>query len=93
MNEIFLWLLGVIGAGVLAILGWVANVLTRLPVEYVPRSQVNERFEKIQAHMDESLRSMERDMEAAEVRSDKRFDRVDANLERILNKLDGKADK
>ena len=93
MSELFLWGLGLLGTAVLATLGWVAKVLTQLPVNYVPRDQVNERFSKIQEQFEASIKAMERDMEASEARSEKRFDRIDAYLERIVNKLDAKADK
>jgi len=81
---------GSLSVAVLGVLGWVAKVLTNLPNDYMPRDQVNSRFEKVEQKFHD-------DMEAAESRSDKRFDRLEHNLDegfrRVLDKLDGKADK
>ena len=80
------WLLGIVGSILVAAMIWVSNVLSKLPLDYVPRSQVESRFRDLEARLHNDLRLQEE-------RTDKRFDKIDAKLDQIISRLDSKADK
>ena len=86
MGEWVGWTLAGVSTMLIGVVSWAGRILTRMPLEYVPRDQVNARFESIRAEMKEDTHKLEQ-------RSDKRFDSVDGKLDRILDRLDRKADK
>ena len=86
MDEWLGWALAGIFTMLIGIVGWAGRTLTKLPVEYVPREQINSRFESIREEMRDDNQALER-------RNDKRFDSIDGKLDRILDKVDRKADK
>ena len=80
------WLLLTISGSIVAMGGWMAKTLGSLPQAFVPRSQIDARFQSLESRID-------RDLSAQDARTDKRFDQVDAKLDRILERIDMKADK
>ena len=86
MDEWLGWVLAIVGAAAVGVATWVGRTLTKLPLEYVPRDQLNSRFESIRAEMRDDTQTLEK-------RNDKRFDSIDGKLDRILDKMDTKVDK
>ena len=71
-------------------IGWyvklIGSKVADLPRDYVPRPQVDARFADLE-------RRLENEMQAQEIRSDKRFDSVDTKLDKIIDRLESKVDK
>ena len=86
MPEWMQWAAGIISTATLGVLGWVANVLVSLPREYVTRKEIDQRIADLEQRV-------HLDMVAQENRSEKRFDRIEAFLVRIEEKIDRKQDK
>lgn len=86
MPEWLQWVAGLLSTVTLGVLGWVANVLVRLPREYVPRDEFDKRFGELKSDVHD-------DITKSEDRAEKRFDRLEAILVRIEDKVDGKQDK
>ena len=80
------WAAGIISTATLGVLGWVANVLINLPREYVTRAEIDKRLSDFK-------QDVHADMIAQEDRTEKRFDRLEAFLVRIEEKIDRKQDK
>jgi len=80
------WTATGIMTALIGVTGWILRTVANLPADYVPRTQVNSRFDQLKAEIHE-------DMTKQEDRTEKRFDRLEAYLVRIESKLDGKADK
>ena len=80
------WVLGVIGSIIAFTVIWTGRAIMALPKDYMPRSQINSRFEALEYRLHEDMMSQER-------RTDKQLDKLDGKLDQILNKLDSKADK
>jgi len=86
MQEWMAWTATGIMTALIGVTGWILRTVANLPADYVPRTQVNSRFDQLKAEIHE-------DMTKQEDRTEKRFDRLEAYLVRIESKLDGKADK
>ena len=80
------WVLGIVGTVIAGTVIWMGRVISTLPQDYVPRSQMNMRFEAIEARIHEDMSNQER-------RTDKQLDKLDSKLDQIIAKLDSKADK
>lgn len=80
------WVLGVIGSIIALTVIWTGRAIMALPADYMPRTQINSRFEALEARLHKDMVSQER-------RTDKQLDKLDAKLDQILDKLDNKADK
>lgn len=87
------WTVGGIVAGVLGAISWVLHTLTKLPIVYVPRDQLNARFEALKFEM-------HRDIREQEGRMDKRFEGLESSiiqvhqkLDRLLERIEQKADR
>lgn len=80
------WTLGIVSALTVAAITWIGNVIHRMPIEYMPRDQTNARFQDIE-------RRMHLDLTAQDARTEKRFDSIDGKLDRILERLERKADR
>ena len=80
------WVLGVVGSIITLTVIWTGRAIMALPNDYMPRAQINSRFEALEARLHE-------DMVSQELRTDKQLDKLDRKLDQILDKLDGKADK
>jgi len=86
MQEWMAWTATGIMTAITGVTAWLLKTIANLPADYVPRSQINNRFDQIKAEI-------HADMEKQDDRTEKRFDRLEAYLVRIESKLDGKADK
>lgn len=62
------------------------SVVRRQAIEYIPRAQVDQRFTEMNLNIHQHMSGMEG-------RLVDRFDRVDAELERVHVRMDKKADK
>ena len=80
------WVLTIVGGVITGTVIYMGKVISELPERFVPRPQVNARFEALEARLHEDMLSQER-------RTDKQLDKLDGKLDQILSKLDGKADK
>lgn len=80
------WILGIVGAVIVGAVGYIGKILASMPTEYVPRNQVDARFRDLEGRL-------HGDMVAQEQRSDRQFDTMNGKLDRIIDKLDNKADK
>jgi hypothetical protein len=80
------WVLGIAGSVIVLSIMYMGKVLNDLPERFMPRPQINQRFEALEARLHEDMVSQER-------RTDKQLDKLDAKLDQIIDKLDGKADK
>ena len=80
------WVLGVVGSIIALTVIWTGRAIMALPTDYMPRAQINSRFEALEARLHEDMVSQER-------RTDKQLDKLDAKLDQIIAKLDGKVDK
>lgn len=80
------WVLTIVAGVITGTLIYMGKVLNDLPERFVPRPQVNERFEALEARIHDDMISQER-------RTDKQLDKLDQKLDRILDKLENKADK
>ena len=80
------WVLGVVGSIITLTVIWTGRAIMALPNDYMPRAQVNDRFEKLEARIHEDMSGQER-------RTDKQLDKLDSKLDQIIAKLDSKADK
>lgn len=83
LTEWFIWVAGIVFATVVA---WIGKVMVGLPKEYMPRYQIEQKFSNFEKRMHD-------DLNRQEVRAEKRFDKIDEALIKIMDKLDGKADK
>lgn len=86
------WLTTIIGIGIPALSVWLLrlnmciNRMLERQGEYVPRTEINQRFRDIK-------NEIHTDMTAQERRSDKQFEELKQYLIRIEEKLGDKADK
>lgn len=80
------WILGIVASITAGALVWVGKVVSGLPINYVPRSQVDARFRDLEARLHNDITSQE-------ARAEKRFDVIDAKLDRIIERMESKADK
>ena len=80
------WVLGVVGSVIVGTVIWMGRIISTLPAEYMPRDQINSRFEALEARLHNDMVDQER-------RTDKQLDKLDRKLDQILDKLDGKADR
>lgn len=84
------WTLGIVGATIVGSLIWVAKILAGLPREYIPRSQVDRRFRDLEQRI-------HNDMSSQDIRNEKRLDKLEhamaQGFQRVIDKLDMKADK
>lgn len=80
------WVLGIVAALAVVAVGWIYTVVSSLPVRYVPRPQLDARFRDLEKRMHD-------DIIAQETRTDKRFDQIEAKLDRIIERLERKVDR
>lgn len=80
------WTLGIAGSIIVISIAWISKEIANLPSHYVPRPQVDARFRDLESRL-------HGDMVAQEQRSDRQFDTMNGKLDRIIDKLDNKADK
>lgn len=83
LTEWFVWVFGIVFAGVITYIG---RVMVTLPKEYMPRYQIEQKFSNFEKRIHD-------DLNRQEIRAEKRFDKIDEALMKIMDKLDGKADK
>jgi len=86
MQEWMAWTATGIMTALIGVTGWILRTVANLPADYVPRDQINSRFDAVK-------REIHDDLKAQDDRNEKRFDRFEAYLVRIESKIDAKADK
>lgn len=84
------WVLGIVATAVAAKFIWFIRLINQLPVQYVPRAQLQERLASLESRFIDDLKSQE-------ARVERRFNRletqIDTGFQRVMDKIEGKADK
>lgn len=88
-----LWAIGIVAAAIMGWLGKITHMLTNLAEHYVPRNEINRRFDKITGEFVRDLREHEEREQRCFDKIDARFDQSDKKLDTIIRELARKADR
>ena len=80
------WVLGIIASIITGTVIYMGRLFAELPKEYMPRDQIERRFEDLEARIHTDMASQDR-------RNEKHFDRLYAKVDEVLQELKSKADK
>jgi hypothetical protein len=81
-GEAWAWFLGSVLTALFGVLGWIAKVLVRLPRDYVPREQVNDRFSQIEHEIERDFKQNSDRMQRLEDKIDELIRLVSTNKDR-----------
>lgn len=87
------WIVAGALTAILGVLAWFARAVISLPTEYMPRDQINKRFDDLRQYLHDELKSSETHSQDRFAQQDKRFDALEAKSDRIIEMLGGKADR
>ena len=80
------WVLTIVGGVITGTVIYMGKVISSLGTEYMPRDQINERFEKLEARIHNDMGDQDR-------RNEKQFDRLWQKMDDMHTDIKAKADK
>ena len=80
------WVLTIVGGVITGTVIYMGKVISSLGTEYMPRDQINERFEKLEARIHNDMGGQDR-------RNEKQFDRLWQKMDDMHTDIKAKADK